>query len=54
MIVPRVSGNDAVAFLGVFDGTVGDHAAEYVHATIADNVCNSKVRARLWSLAGMS
>jgi len=41
--VPSVYGREDVVFLGVFDGTVGDHAADYVHATIAEHVCGSKV-----------
>ena len=44
VIVPAVFNRDDICFLGVFDGTVGDHAADYVHTTIADAVVSSPVR----------
>lgn len=42
VIVPRVFDKDDVLFLGVFDGTVGDYASEFVHHAVADAVCGSK------------
>lgn len=30
-------------FLGIFDGTVGDFAADTVHLTIGEHICGSKV-----------
>jgi len=41
-----VFGRDDVTFLGVFDGTVGDNAAEFVHLNIVDHICGHPVRAR--------
>jgi hypothetical protein len=40
--VPRVHNRDDIMFLGIFDGTVGDFAADTVHATISDYMLNSK------------
>ena len=40
--MPRVSGQDDVCFLGVFDGTVGDFAADFVHLAIQDALCTSR------------
>lgn len=42
--VPRVHGREDLMFLGIFDGTVGDYAADTIHLTIADYMLNSKVR----------
>lgn len=42
LLVPSVHGRSDVTFAGVFDGTVGDHAAQFVHHIIGDVVCNSK------------
>lgn len=39
--IPRVFGRDDVVFLGVFDGTVGDTAAEFVHHAMGEAVCAS-------------
>ena len=41
-VVPRVAGQDDVCFLGVFDGTVGDFAADFVHLAIQDALCTSR------------
>ena len=41
-IVTKVLGHDDVIFAGVFDGTVGDHAAEFVHSVIAENILGNK------------
>lgn len=41
-IVTNVLGHDNVIFAGVFDGTVGDYAAEYVHHAITENVLGSR------------
>lgn len=42
--MPRVLGRDDCTFLGVFDGTVGDVAADFVHNHLADAVCQNEVR----------
>ena len=46
MLLPKVFGRDDVSFFGVFDGTVGDHAADYVHTSIVEHICGSKVGSR--------
>lgn len=38
VILPAVGGNDDITFLAVFDGTVGEHAADFVHHTIGDAI----------------
>ena len=43
--MPRVGGNDDVCFLGVFDGTVGDDAADFVHLHLQDAMCGASNRA---------
>lgn len=42
-LIPSVLGRDDLAFLGVFDGTVGDTAADFVHMHLADSICGHKV-----------
>lgn len=42
--VPKVFGDENAMFFGVFDGTVGDYAAEFVHLHAAQNICGGKVR----------
>lgn len=34
-VCPRLFGRDDVSFFGVFDGTVGDFAADFVHVHLA-------------------
>lgn len=43
-LVPHVFGRDDATFLGVFDGTVGEHASDFVHHVIAAQVCGHEVR----------
>jgi hypothetical protein len=45
LLVPTGYGRDDVAFFGVFDGTVGDVASEFVHLHAANNILGSEVRA---------
>lgn len=50
--MPRVLDRDDVAFVGVFDGTVGDHAADFVHHNICDHILGHKVRSLCLFLDG--
>lgn len=40
--VPSVGGRPDVAFYGVFDGTVGDDASDFVHHVAVQNMVNNK------------
>jgi serine/threonine protein phosphatase PrpC len=42
IIVPRVGGADDVCLLGVFDGTVGDNAAEFCHMKFQDALLGNR------------
>lgn len=42
VIAPKVLGNEDVLFAGVFDGTVGEYAADFSHFHAAENICGSK------------
>jgi serine/threonine protein phosphatase PrpC len=42
MIMPAVLGHEDVSFLAVFDGTVGEHAADFVHHNIHEHIFTSK------------
>ena len=42
IIIPSVFSREDVTFLGVFDGTVGDHAADYVQTAIAESIYGSQ------------
>lgn len=41
-IITRVHGQEDVLFAGVFDGTVGDYAAEFSHLAAPENILGSK------------
>lgn len=41
VVCPRLLGRDDLQFYGVFDGTVGDFASDYVHTTILLNCVRS-------------
>lgn len=45
MVCPEM-GHESVAFMGVFDGTVGSFAADFVHAHIAATLIEAQVRLR--------